>query len=124
MIVIIAAKMLLIYVDEADRDDDMPLYEVIVRRLIQSDIKGVSVHAGIMGFGTHHRIHQKGLLGISDDRPVTITAVDKESVCQGRSIRFPRRRRKRGPLFCWIGRFPLSLEAAGAEPATPAGRRA
>lgn len=80
MIVITAAKMLLIYVDEADRDGDMPLYEVIVRRLIQSNVKGASVHAGIMGFGTHHRIHQKGLLGISDDRPVTITAADKESV--------------------------------------------
>ena len=36
--------------------------------------------------------------------------------CQGRSESFPLRRRKRGPLLSFVGRFPLTLGAAGAEP--------
>jgi len=32
-----------------------------------------------MGFGQHHRMHHKGLFGIADDRPITITVVDNES---------------------------------------------
>jgi PII-like signaling protein len=34
--------------------------------------------SGILGFGHHRRLHHKGLLGVSDDRPVTIMAVDDE----------------------------------------------
>jgi PII-like signaling protein len=30
-----------------------------------------------MGFGKHGRVHRKRLFGISDDRPVTITVVDR-----------------------------------------------
>jgi PII-like signaling protein len=32
-----------------------------------------------MGFGHHHRMHHKGLFGIPDDRPMTITVVDAEA---------------------------------------------
>jgi hypothetical protein len=32
-----------------------------------------------MGFGHHHLVHEKGLFGMSADRPVTITVVDAES---------------------------------------------
>lgn len=72
------AKLLLIYVDENDRHGDMPAYEAIVRRLLQQEIAGATAAAGIMGFGSHHRVHHKRLLGVSDDRPVTITAIDDE----------------------------------------------
>ena len=74
-------KMLVIYVDESDiwGDARAPLYEAIVRRLRQLDIAGATVHTGIMGFGSHHKVHHKRLFGISDDKPVVITAVDNES---------------------------------------------
>jgi PII-like signaling protein len=71
-------KMLLIYLDESDRADEMPLYEAIVRRLAHLDVHGATVHAGIMGFGRRHRIHGKRLLGVSDDRPITVSVVDSE----------------------------------------------
>jgi uncharacterized protein len=71
-------KMLWIYVDESDAAGEIPLYEAIVRRLSHLDINGATVNAGIMGFGSHHRIHRRRLLGISDDRPITITVVDAE----------------------------------------------
>jgi PII-like signaling protein len=74
-------KMLVIYVDESDiwGDAQTPLYEAIVRRLRQLEIAGATVQAGIMGFGSHQKVHRKRLFGISDDKPVVITAVDSES---------------------------------------------
>jgi PII-like signaling protein len=36
------------------------------------------VHHGIMGFGTHMKVHHKRLFGISDDKPIVITVVDNE----------------------------------------------
>ncbi len=71
-------KMLLIYLDENDMWEQTPLYEAVVRRLRQLGIAGATVHAGLMGYGGHHTVHRKRLFGISDDRPVTISAVDSE----------------------------------------------
>jgi uncharacterized protein len=75
---LLPAKMLLIYLDETDRHGDIPLYEAVVRKLSHLEVKGATVHAGIMSFGRHHRIHHKRLLGFSDDRPIMITVVDTE----------------------------------------------
>jgi uncharacterized protein len=74
-------KMLIIYVDESDRwgEAHRPLYEAIVRRLRQLEISGVTVHSGIMGFGSHHKVHHRRLFGISDDKPAVITSVDNEA---------------------------------------------
>ncbi|HZT30403.1 MAG TPA: DUF190 domain-containing protein [Bryobacteraceae bacterium] len=72
-------KMLLIYVDETDNWGTTPLYEALVRRLRQLNVAGATVQAGIMGFGSHKTVHQKRLFGVSDDRPVTISAVDNEA---------------------------------------------
>ena len=71
-------KLLLIFVNEADRWHDTTLYHALVHRLRQLDIAGATAHAGIIGFGHHKRLHHKGLLGIADDRPVTVMAVDAE----------------------------------------------
>ena len=73
-------KMLVIYADESDiwGDAHTPLYEAIVRRLRQLEIAGATVQTGIMGFGSHQKVHHKRLFGISDDKPVVITAVDSE----------------------------------------------
>jgi len=72
------AKMLVIFHDETDMFGEFPLYEAIVRRLQQLDISGATVQRGIMGFGVHGKVHRKGLFGISDDRPVTISVIDSD----------------------------------------------
>jgi uncharacterized protein len=72
-------KMLLIYVDETDLWEQMPLYEAIIRRLRQMHVAGATAQHGIMGFGSHMKVHHKRLFGVSDDKPVTITVVDSES---------------------------------------------
>jgi len=71
-------KMLKVYVDETDLWHTQPLYEAIVRRLRQAGIAGATVEHGIMGFGSRGKVHHKHLFGISDDKPVVITAVDEE----------------------------------------------
>ncbi len=71
-------KMLLIFVNETDMQHGVPLYRAIVHRLRQLNVAGATVQTGILGFGHHLRVHQKGLFGVSDDRPVSIIAVDAE----------------------------------------------
>ena len=70
------AKMLRIYIGENDHFEGAPLYESIVRRLRQMDVAGATVLRGFMGYGAGQRVHKSGLLGLSGDAPITITAVD------------------------------------------------
>ncbi|MBI1787518.1 MAG: DUF190 domain-containing protein [Acidobacteria bacterium] len=78
-------KLLLIYVDESDvwEDTQTPLYEAIVRRLRQLEVAGATVQTGIMGFGSHQKVHRRRLFGISDDRPVIISVADEEAKIRG-----------------------------------------
>jgi PII-like signaling protein len=71
-------KMLLLFVNEVDVWHGRPLYQAIVERLHQLDVAGATAQTGLMGFGHHHRMHHKGLFGISDDRPVTVVSIDEE----------------------------------------------
>ena len=73
------ARMLMIFVDESDLYQEMPLYEAILRRILMCNIAGATVNVGIMGYGQHHHLHHKRLFGVSDDRPITITVVDEDS---------------------------------------------
>lgn len=70
---------LTIYLNEADRIGEVPLHEDVVRRLLQHDVAGVTVTRGLMGYGKHAQVHRKRLFGISDDRPVVLTAIDDEA---------------------------------------------
>jgi PII-like signaling protein len=71
-------KMLMVFLNEVDRIGDEPLFEAVMRRLQHRDVAGATAHHGVMGFGPHHRMHHKGLFGIPDDRPITITVIDTE----------------------------------------------
>lgn len=75
------AALLLIYVDETDTfgDTRIPLYEAIVEKLFELGIDGATVHIGVMGYGANRRLHRKGLFGVTDDRPVTISAIDTDA---------------------------------------------
>jgi len=70
---------LTIYLNETDMSGEVPLHELVVRRLLHQEISGATVQRGVMGFGKHGKVHRKRLFGVSDDRPVTITAVDEEA---------------------------------------------
>lgn len=77
---------LTIYLNEADRggqsdgdnrDDNVPLHEIIVRRLLHLEIAGATVLRGVMGYGRHGRVHRNRLFGVPDDRPILIVAIDE-----------------------------------------------
>lgn len=71
-------KALVVFIAVTDMWHDEPLYAAIVKTLERQGVAGVTVNSGLMGYGIHRRIHRKGLFGVSDDKPVTIIAVDSE----------------------------------------------
>lgn len=79
-------KLLIILVDESDTWGEHSLYEVITRKLELLEAPGATVQAGIMGFGSHHKIHRKRLFGVSDDRPISISVVADEDLLREKLI--------------------------------------
>ncbi len=71
-------KMLKVFLSQSDMHGEVPLYEAVVRRMVQLEVSGATVDVGVMGFGSHHKVHHKRLFGVADDRPVTITVIDTE----------------------------------------------
>ncbi|MCX7603170.1 MAG: DUF190 domain-containing protein, partial [Bryobacteraceae bacterium] len=59
-----------IYLNEADRFGDFPLYEELLRRLFHAHVAGATVMKAWMGFGRHAFVHRQGLFGVSDDHPI------------------------------------------------------
>jgi PII-like signaling protein len=72
------AKMMRIFLGEADRWHDEPLYDAIVKRLRMLDIAGATVYRGILGYGAKGHTHKQNLLHTSRDLPVMITVVETE----------------------------------------------
>jgi PII-like signaling protein len=78
------AKLLRIYLGEADRWHDQPLYDAIVNRLHMMDISGATVYRGIMGYGMKGHTHKQGLFRLSRDLPIMIAVIDSgEKITQG-----------------------------------------
>ena len=76
------AKMMRIYVGENDKWNGKPLHEAIVEGLRAHDIAGVTVYAGILGYGANRRIHKDAKLSLSHDRPILLSVVDSEEKLQ------------------------------------------
>ncbi len=72
------AKMMRIYLGEADRWHDEPLYEAIVQRLRMMDISGATVYRGILGYGAKGHTHKQSFLHISRDLPIMISVIESE----------------------------------------------
>jgi len=72
------AKMMRIYLGEADRWNGEPLYDAIVKRLRMLDIAGATVYRGILGYGAKGHTHKQGLLHLSRDLPIMISVIETE----------------------------------------------
>ena len=68
--------LLRIYVGEADRHANMPLYEWIVHKAREMGLAGATVLRGLTGFGANSRIHTAKILRLSADLPLVIEIVD------------------------------------------------
>ena len=76
------AKLMRIYISQKDRWRDQPLYEALVEAFHANDIAGVTVFAGIMGYGPRGRIYHEKMLD-GHDRPIMLTIVDSEEKLRG-----------------------------------------
>lgn len=72
------AKLMRIFMGEADRLDGEPLYDAVVKRLRMMDIAGATVYRGILGYGIKGHTHKQNLLHTGRDLPVMIAVVETE----------------------------------------------
>ena len=72
------AKLLRIFMGEADQWNSEPLYDAIVKRLRMMDISGATVYRGILGYGAKGHTHKQGFLHISHDLPIMVAVIDSE----------------------------------------------
>jgi PII-like signaling protein len=71
------AKMLRIYIGEADKWHGKPLATALVERLRQEGVAGATVLRAVEGFGANSRIHSAHILRLSEDLPLVIEVVDR-----------------------------------------------
>jgi PII-like signaling protein len=70
------AKLLRIYIGEADRWDDKPLHEALVEALRANDMAGVTVYKGILGYGVHRQLHEQKAM--SHNASLMLSVIDCE----------------------------------------------
>ena len=69
-------KILKIYIEEKDCYEKTPLYEWIVQKAQEQNLKALTVLRGIEGFGPDHKMHTVKILALSIDLPIIVEIVD------------------------------------------------
>ena len=72
------AKLLRVFLGEADRWHDEPLYDAIVNKLRMMDIAGATVYRGILGYGAKGHQHKRSFFHPTRDLPVMISVIDTD----------------------------------------------
>jgi PII-like signaling protein len=72
-------KVLVMIFDARDEWEGGRLDEALVRVLELHGIAGATVVPGVMGYGAHRTVHQKGLIGQPHDKPVTLLVIENET---------------------------------------------
>ena len=72
------AKMIRIYISEADKWRDKPLHQALVEAMRANDIAGVTVYRGILGYGAHGRLHKDRPLHLTHDSSLMLSVIDSE----------------------------------------------
>lgn len=72
------AKLMRIFMGEADRWHGEPLHDAIVKQLRMMDIAGATVYRGILGYGAKGQTHKQSFFHISQDLPIVISVVESE----------------------------------------------
>lgn len=76
------ARLMRIYIGEADQWKDKPLHKALVEAMRANDIAGVTVYRGILGYGAHRRVHKDKPLHLSHDCSVMLSVIDTEEKLQ------------------------------------------
>jgi PII-like signaling protein len=70
------ATLMRVFMGEADRWHDEPLYDAIVKRLRMMEIAGATVYRGILGYGAKGHEHKRSFFHPMRDLPVMISVID------------------------------------------------
>jgi PII-like signaling protein len=70
------AKMLRVYMGEADKWHEAPLYDAIVRKLLMMDIAGATVYRGVIGYGAKGHEHKATFFHPTRDLPIMVAVID------------------------------------------------
>src|SRR5579872_7213091 len=70
------AKLLRVFIGEADQWHEEPLFDAIVKKLRMMDIAGATVYRGILGYGAKGHQHKKSFFHVSQDLPIMVTVID------------------------------------------------
>ena len=70
------AKLLRVFMGEADQWCGEPLYDAIVKKLRMLEIAGVTVYRGILGYGAKGHQHKQSFWHVSRDLPIMLSAID------------------------------------------------
>jgi len=70
------AKLLRVFMGEADKWHEEPLYDAIVKQLRMMDIAGATVYRGILGYGAKGHEHKRSVFHPMRDLPIMISVID------------------------------------------------
>lgn len=70
------AKLLRVFMGEADKWHEAPLYDAIVRKLLMMDIAGATVYQGILGYGAKGHQHKATFFHPTRDLPIMVSVID------------------------------------------------
>ncbi len=76
------AKLVRIYIGEADKWHGQSLYMAILLKAREMGMAGGTVFRGIAGYGANSVIHTANILRLSEDLPVVIEIVDTDEKVQ------------------------------------------
>lgn len=76
------ARLMRIYIGEADHWKEKPLHKALIEAMRANDIAGVTVYRGILGYGAHRRVHKDKPLHLSHDCPIMLSVIDTEEKLQ------------------------------------------
>ncbi len=76
-------QLMRIFIGEAERYKNRPLYEALVELFRQEGFAGATVLRGICGFGANRIYHTQKLLDLSADMPVIIEVIDSKDKING-----------------------------------------
>jgi len=69
-------KLMRVYMGEADKWHDVPLYEAIVQKLLMMDIAGATVYRGVLGYGAKGIRSKRTFFHPNRDLPILVSVVD------------------------------------------------
>jgi len=70
------ARMLRVFMGEADKWNGELLYDAVVNRLRMIDIAGATVYRGILGYGAKGHAHKRSVFHPMRDLPIMISVID------------------------------------------------